>query len=117
MEGKQKLAVGILVLAALSAFLPMPTGDGVKPPPFIIALTMVLGVLGLVAAFGVFKGQRWGKVLGITVRSIDVLSALPAFGAGVAPGLLAYIAIGIVLSIVCIVALVRWQPAGAPVRA
>jgi len=85
-------------------------GDGEGPPGFIVGLIMVFGALTLLAAFGVYRGTRWAKPLGISVRSVDILSALPAYGAAVAAPLLAFVTVGITLSLVCIVALVKWQP-------
>lgn len=102
--------MGLLIVLGLGSFLPIPVGDGEGPPGFIVALIMVFGALTLLAAFGVYRGARWAKPLGISVRSLDILAALPAYGAGVAAPVLVMVTVGIVLSVACIVALVKWQP-------
>jgi hypothetical protein len=110
MNGKAKLAIGLLVLLGIADLIPIPSGDGPKPPGFVVALIALLGVGSLAAACGVYRGARWARPLGITTRALDILAALPAFGAGVVAPVLVMVVVGITLSLLCIVALVRWHP-------
>jgi hypothetical protein len=73
------IAIMLLILASLlfwvTVFLPI---DGSNPgPPVVVSGSVVLGVLGLVAAFGLFSLKRWGMWLAI---GVSVFSAF--FGAG-----------------------------------
>ena len=41
---------------------------GKAPPYFIIVLAVILGVVGIVAAYGCWKQMRWGVILTIIVN-------------------------------------------------
>ena len=74
------IAIILLILASLlfwlTAFLsPDPSRD--PGSPVVLYASVVLGVLGLVAAFGIFNLKRWGMWLAI---GVSVFGAL--FGAG-----------------------------------
>lgn len=50
-------------------------GDG--PPAVVIYGGIALGILGLVAALGVWLGHKWGFVLAVIVLLLNILSAAP----------------------------------------
>lgn len=73
-------------------------------PPYIVELILfIAAVLGVVAAYGVWKQMRWGVVLMIVACLANVLVALPGILFGPRPwGLLAS-ALTVALSIIVIV--------------
>jgi hypothetical protein len=128
-----KIAAGIiLLLALLDLFVfELPAlmlgqagvdqaanADG-GPPFFMVLLSSAIDVLGIVTAYGLWRGQRWGVVLAIVFSAFNVLSGLG--GALFAPdaGTRIVAAVGVVLSIATIV-LCLWrerkpQPGSVPV--
>jgi hypothetical protein len=70
-------AIGLVVSIA-----PLPQGaDAVaqsndQPPFAALVVGVILGVLGLVGSFGIWRGDRWGSVLTIAVRGVDGLSSV-----------------------------------------
>lgn len=42
-----------------------------------VAITLVFSSIGLVAAYGTWINQRWGKILAISILALNGLSALP----------------------------------------
>lgn len=75
----RSIAIILLILASLlfwlTAFLPSTDRD--PGPPVVLYASVILGVLGLIAASGIFTLKRWGKWLAISVSVPGVL-----FGAG-----------------------------------
>lgn len=73
----------------------------------MIILGALTGVAGLFAAYGAWRGQKWGVWLAIILSAINALAALP--GVLFAPSALARIAAigGVVVSIFVIVVLLR----------
>lgn len=61
---------------------PLPLGSeevaarGNQPPFAALIVGVVLGVLGLVGSFGIWRGERWGSFLVLGVRGLDGLSSL-----------------------------------------
>ena len=85
------------------------------PPYSVILLAFVLGIIGIVAAYGTWKQMRWGVILTILVNLIGGLSAAPGIIFRPTPFLFASATIGVVIDIVIIV-LCLWrdrQPAVA----
>ncbi len=82
-------------------------GDG--PPFFLSLLNVVAGAMGLVAAIGVWRMQKWAVVLTIVLAAFGILTSLPAIL--FAPGMLK---LGGVVGLVwsaAIIALLLWpQP-------
>lgn len=76
-------------------------------PYFITVSGFALGILGLVSAYGIWQGQKWGVILTIAIRLLDGVLALP--GVLFAPTLtLKLLAItGVILAIV-VIALLLW---------
>lgn len=53
-----------------------------QPPYVVLVIEILIGVLGLVAAYGVWRIQRWGVVLTLVVMIVNVLISLPGIPFG-----------------------------------
>ncbi len=97
------LTIAIILLALLSlGSLSLPLLD---PPPLVTYVAIVLGIIGLVATFGLWKLKRWGMILAIIYSVLQVLSG--AAGIVEAPNVLKVLtAVTVVLLIVIIVLVV-----------
>ena len=42
-----------------------------------VAITLIFSSIGLVAAYGIWLNQKWGKILAISMLALNGLSALP----------------------------------------
>jgi uncharacterized membrane protein (DUF2068 family) len=96
----------LLSLADLAISIPELLSGGTAPdgpPAFVMALGVVIGALGLVAALGLWRGKRWGIVATIILRVIDSLSAAPGLVFAPTMSLRLAAVLGIALSIVVIV--------------
>lgn len=70
--------IALLVLISLDGFVPFPIPEGEeRPPSFIIWGSVVLGVLGLIAAFGLWQRRRWALWPAIVVLALGILSSVP----------------------------------------
>ncbi|MCB0176265.1 MAG: hypothetical protein KDJ97_37555, partial [Anaerolineae bacterium] len=63
------------ILVSLPDLIGQGTSEG--PPMFIVVLSLVIGILGLAAAWGAWQGRRWGVISIIVLRFIDGLGAAP----------------------------------------
>jgi uncharacterized membrane protein YccC len=79
-------AVLSFLLSAFSIILGLPliaqgyeavVQGGATPPYFVLMLAVILGVVGIVAAYGCWKQMRWGVILTIIVNLLNGLSAAP----------------------------------------
>jgi hypothetical protein len=75
---------GLLSLAnAITALVLLPQGaakinhSSNQPPYAVVLIEVVVGLIGVVAAYGVFRSQRWGVVLTLVLMVINVLISLP----------------------------------------
>lgn len=84
-----------------------PSADTAPFP--LVVLNFALAVLGIVSAFGVWRVQKWGVILMITVAALGVLTALPAVLFAPLPGRLLG-TLGIVWSAAIIILLLRPAP-------
>ncbi len=73
------------------------------PPYFILILGIILGVVGMVAAYGCWKGMRWGIILTIIVNLLGGLSAAPGILFAPTSALFISATVGVVISVVIIV--------------
>lgn len=89
--------------------------DVAKIPAAVVYGDVVLGVVGLIAAFGLWQLKRWGLVLSLIVLALNIVSAAP--GVVSAPNVELHIvtAVYMLLSVLGIVLLAlpsaRIQPA------
>jgi hypothetical protein len=106
MERNARNAVILLVITGIVDLISVPIAladDDLGAPVAVVGF--VLGALTLAAAYGVTKQVPWGRTLGIVVRAIDGLLALPGIFAG---GLLTVVTLLVVaMSAAAIVLLVR----------
>jgi uncharacterized membrane protein len=102
--------LGILDLAAVPFMIAANHHTAGTPPVPAIIVTAIIGVATLVSAVGVARGLRWAFRIAVTCRIIDAVSnflgltnhpsAVTTVGGGV----------GLVLSLVALVLLVRLNP-------
>ncbi len=51
-------------------------GNMSKPPFAVTLLVFTLAIFGIVAAYGVWRNAKWGKVLGLVVTALNILYTL-----------------------------------------
>ncbi len=103
-------AIVLLALTGLLSLVPLPAGpDGV--PVAVVRLAQGLGVLGLVAAAGLWFGQGWAKGLAIAVTLLNGLSAAPGLLFAPNPTLRVLASVGVLAS-----GLIVWLLVRRPVR-
>lgn len=72
-------------------------------PYFVLLLSLVVGVIGIVAAYGAWKQQRWGIILTIVTALINGLSAAPGLNMAPTEMFRVFAIAGVTLSAVIIV--------------
>lgn len=112
MNTQKSLAVTVAVIihAVLSVgniLLSIPYLSGAAlpddgPPLFIIVLTLIIGLVGLVTAWAAWKLKRWGSVSTIVLRVLDSLASAPGIFFAPSLGLQIGAAVAILLSIAVI---------------
>lgn len=95
---------GLMNLIPFDAFITYDAADD-RPPKVVVYGAYVLGVLLLAAAYGVWKRQRWGMFVGVIVSVIGIVSALPGVFFAPEAWMQLSAAIGVVLGIATIYAL------------
>ena len=117
-----KLAAAIVLLLALldlfiyelpalmlgqAAVDQIANADGGGPPFFMVLVGSALDVLGITAAYGLWRAQRWGVILAIVISTFNVLSGLAGalFAGDASTRIVA--GVGVVLSIIVIVLCLR----------
>src|SRR5919107_2959650 len=89
------IAVVLLVILSLANLLsPVMPSEGV--PTFVIYLGVVLGVLGLIGAGGLWMLKRWALWLTIVVSVLNILSSAPGLAFAPTPTLRILAPIGVV---------------------
>ncbi len=101
MNTQRPLSVAIAaVLSALFSLLnlasPLFPSEGV--PAFIIYLGVVLGVVGLIAAAGLWRLKRWALWLTIIVCVLNILSAAPGIAFAPNPVLRVGALVGVIIA-------------------
>jgi hypothetical protein len=96
------LSVIVIIGNVISPALPSGSGDE-QVPTFVIVLGVVLGIVGIAAAIGLWQMRKWGMILTVVLMVLNLLSAAPgvAFGPGV--GIKIFAAIGVIIPAVVIV--------------
>lgn len=98
------LSALMIVGNLVSPALPQGEGDD-KVPTFVIVLGVVLGLLGIVAAVGLWLLRRWAMVLTLAVTALNLLSSAPgvAFGPEAWVKVLAAVSVLVGIAIVVLV--------------
>jgi hypothetical protein len=82
------LAGAISLANTITALVLLPQGSDKinhssnQPPYIVIVLSAVIGLVGLVAAYGVFRTLRWAVILTLILMVINVLVSLPGIPFG-----------------------------------
>ena len=97
------VAAVLLALSSLLNLVPLPV-EGV--PPVVVYGALVLGVLGLVAAAGLWLLKRWGVWLAIVVSALNLLSAAPGIFAAPTAALRVAATTGVLVSALIVVLVV-----------
>jgi hypothetical protein len=103
------LASAFGILFAFPALLQGPTAQGIAQgvPQVVLVLSALLGVAGLVSAYGAWYGQKWGIWLTILTEALNGLLALPGvLFAPSAAGRISAVA-GVLIAIFVIVVMLR----------
>jgi hypothetical protein len=82
------LAGLLSLINAIMALVLLPQGatkinhSSNQPPYAVILIEVVVGLIGVVAAYGVFRSQRWGVIVTLVLMVINVLISLPGIPFG-----------------------------------
>jgi peptidoglycan/LPS O-acetylase OafA/YrhL len=97
-------AILLALFSLLNLLAPLLLVGG--PPAFVIYLSVVLGVLGLVAVAGLWMLKRWSMWLAIVLSVLGILSAAPGLTAAPTPLLRLLATVGVVGSALIILLVV-----------
>ena len=100
------VALVLLALLSLGNFVLLFEPGANQIPAVIVYSGITAGVIGLVAAVGLWRTRRWGMILTIIVSAFNLLSSAPGVLAGPNPGLQVLAGAYVVLSAVVIVLVV-----------
>jgi hypothetical protein len=103
----------VSVLGALWA-LPVIQGGaaGSDQVPFpVVVFGFVLGILGVVSSYGVWRRQRWGVVLTVVINALSFISGAPGIIFGPSAFLVVSSIVFAVANLVIIYLLLRRAPA------
>ena len=107
---RKSLFAMLALLAVLDLIAPVlasrVTGSA-KPPVPAIAGMVVVGILTLVAMWGLWRGARWARPVIYVTRGLDVVSSLLGLGDRPSVALVVIGAVTLVLSLAVIVTLAR----------
>ncbi len=78
------VSIATVLLTLLSLFNLIELVIPAKLPPLFVYTIPVLGAGGLIAAFGLWKLQRWGLLLTSVISALSILVSVP--GLWLAPG-------------------------------
>jgi hypothetical protein len=94
-----------------------PTPDGENGPPYaILLIDAVLGLITIVAVVVAWRtGRRSAARVAAGSRIVSMVTALPAFFAGVSPGLLLIVSVLVVLTIACVALMLLPSRVAVPV--
>jgi uncharacterized membrane protein (DUF2068 family) len=98
---------GILITAAillgLASLLSLATPLLAGPPLPVKVFAVVTGLIGLLAAYGLWNAKRWGMIVAIIVSVLNALSATPGLIAQPSPPALIGAGVTIVLAVLVII--------------
>ena len=92
---------GLVLLSILAVPAMILIADGFDPGFF--AVGGVLATLRLIAAVGLWRGRKWGAILGFVATLLDVLLSLPGFVDGTWGDFAAMVAVYVVIGIATLV--------------
>jgi uncharacterized membrane protein (DUF2068 family) len=96
------LTAAAILLGLVSLFsLATPLLTGLPLPVKVIAV--MLGLVGLLAAYGLWNAKRWGMIVAILVSALNALSAAPGLIAQPNPPALIGAAVTIALAVLVII--------------
>lgn len=97
----------LVILGVGHLFIPFVPDAGKIPSPVVYG-DVLLGLMSLIAAFGLWKEQGWGAILTLIIAALNIVSAAP--GVVVAPnmGLRVVTAVYVLVSLL-IIALVAFS--------
>lgn len=116
LPGRLKAGLSVAIILGLgdlvSLFLvPTDTGEDDGPPIPILVLATVLGAVTLGAIWVAWRtGSRRAIRVVAGTRILSALTSLPAFFVDIPVGLLVFTALGVVLTVICLVLIL--SPAG-----
>ena len=101
----------LMIISAIPAIMNEAalSSTGADTPGYLfLSLALILGSLSLAAAYGLWKNQRWAKILAIVIQAVNGLFSLP--GVLFAPDTVSQISaiVGVALAVVIIV-LLLWR--------
>lgn len=100
------------ILLGLVSLLSLATPLLAGPPLPVKAFAVVAGLIGLVAAYGLWNAKRWGMIVAIIISALNALAAAP--GLVVQPNLPALIGAGVTVALsVLVIVLTVLPPARA----
>lgn len=69
----------LLIVVAFPALMqgPLPEGPLAGVPQVVVVAAALMGVAGLVSAYGAWQGQKWGVWLTIVLEAANGILALP----------------------------------------
>src|ERR1700749_4171271 len=82
LAGLLSLANTIVALALLPQGSDKIDHSSNQPPYAVLLIEVVIGLVGVVAAYGVFRTQRWGVVLTLVLMVVNVLVSVPGIPFG-----------------------------------
>ena len=104
--------VAVMVAVALSALLvlgnlaspALPSGAGEeRVPQAAIAISLVLGAVGIVAAVGLWLLRRWGMIATVVVAALNLLFSLPGVPGAPTTWLKVLSGVGVLVSLAVLV--------------
>jgi hypothetical protein len=97
---------GVLTAAALLLGLVSLLKFGVllrEQPLPIEVIAILLGLIGLVAVYGLWKAKRWGMIVALIVSLLNVLAAAPSFVVQPSPPVVVIGSVMLAISVLIIV--------------
>jgi hypothetical protein len=82
LAGLLSLANTVIALAVLPQGAHHINHSANQPPYIVIVIEVIVGLIGIVAAYGVYRTQRWGVVLTLVLMVVNVLVSLPGIPFG-----------------------------------
>jgi hypothetical protein len=82
LAGLLSLANTVVALVVMSQGADHINHSSNQPPYAVIVVEVVIGLIGIVAAYGVYRTQRWGVVLTLVLMVLNLLISLPGIPFG-----------------------------------